>query len=282
MYYHNFGSSYLVAMCMSDSRQGFGLDIGIVDHFNTQLIITLNYSVIADLHTLQITVTHTLVFSVCYYTFPGTASNSGYSLTSRLKSSLNDGSLPTVNSCSSCSPYNPSARTTVSNSTSNVARRLLSLEHVCLRLLPRNGSTYYISPSLRLFVPNSLQAHRHFFFSGHCSKNFESGWRSYTSGSSAVCSLFFCLGGGQLLHNVLTLVFRILTEDSTSRFPARWFIPRSCRVPSASFDVVAPLSLGPLFHCCKPGSSIVSSRTFNLSRFLLQQCPWSDFSVVSD
>jgi hypothetical protein len=36
-------------------RRGFGLDIAFIDHFNTQLAITLNYSAIADLHTLQIT-----------------------------------------------------------------------------------------------------------------------------------------------------------------------------------------------------------------------------------
>jgi hypothetical protein len=39
--------------CISDSRRGFGSDIGSIDHFNTQLVITLNYSVIVDLHTLQ-------------------------------------------------------------------------------------------------------------------------------------------------------------------------------------------------------------------------------------
>jgi hypothetical protein len=42
----------------------FGLDIGFIDHFNIQLVITLNYSTIADLHTLQITVTHTSVLSL--------------------------------------------------------------------------------------------------------------------------------------------------------------------------------------------------------------------------
>jgi hypothetical protein len=42
----------------------FGLDIGFIDHFNIQLIITLNYSTIADLHTLHITVTHTSVLSM--------------------------------------------------------------------------------------------------------------------------------------------------------------------------------------------------------------------------
>jgi hypothetical protein len=48
-----------IVTCMCDYRRGFGLDI---DHFSTQLVITLNYSAITDLHTLQITVT--LVFSV--------------------------------------------------------------------------------------------------------------------------------------------------------------------------------------------------------------------------
>jgi hypothetical protein len=50
--------------CMSDSGRGFGLDVGFIDHFNTQLVITLNYSAIAGLHTLQIVVTDTLMFSV--------------------------------------------------------------------------------------------------------------------------------------------------------------------------------------------------------------------------
>jgi ethanolamine utilization microcompartment shell protein EutS len=51
---------------MGDYRRGFGSDIGFINHFNTQLVITLNDSAISDLHTLQITVTHTLMFSVCY------------------------------------------------------------------------------------------------------------------------------------------------------------------------------------------------------------------------
>jgi hypothetical protein len=36
-------------------QKGFGLEIGFIDHFNTRLWITLNYCVIADLHTLKIT-----------------------------------------------------------------------------------------------------------------------------------------------------------------------------------------------------------------------------------
>jgi hypothetical protein len=39
----------------SDSWQGLGLEIGFIDHFNTRLVTTLNYSAIADFHTLQIT-----------------------------------------------------------------------------------------------------------------------------------------------------------------------------------------------------------------------------------
>lgn len=41
-----------ISMCRSDSRHGFGLESGFINHFNTRLISTLNYSAIADLHTL--------------------------------------------------------------------------------------------------------------------------------------------------------------------------------------------------------------------------------------
>jgi hypothetical protein len=45
---------------MNDSRLGFRLDIGFNGHFNTQLVITLNYSANAELRTLQITGAHSL------------------------------------------------------------------------------------------------------------------------------------------------------------------------------------------------------------------------------
>jgi hypothetical protein len=51
---------------MSNYRRGFGLDIGFIDHFNTQLVITFYYRAIADVHNLQITRAHRLGFSVCY------------------------------------------------------------------------------------------------------------------------------------------------------------------------------------------------------------------------
>jgi hypothetical protein len=47
---------------MSDYRRGFGLEIGFIDHINTRLVTTINYSTIAYLHTLQITTAHAKSF----------------------------------------------------------------------------------------------------------------------------------------------------------------------------------------------------------------------------
>jgi hypothetical protein len=47
---------------MGDLSMGFGLEIGFIDHFNTRLVTALNYSAIADLHTLQITTAHSKSF----------------------------------------------------------------------------------------------------------------------------------------------------------------------------------------------------------------------------
>jgi hypothetical protein len=49
---------------MSDSLLFFELDVRFIDHFNTRLVTTLNYSVIADFHTLQITTAHAKFFSL--------------------------------------------------------------------------------------------------------------------------------------------------------------------------------------------------------------------------
>jgi hypothetical protein len=57
-----------------------GVWIGFIDHFNTQLVITLDYSAIADLHTLQINRAHTKSFlarNVSTSNCLATASNSG-------------------------------------------------------------------------------------------------------------------------------------------------------------------------------------------------------------
>jgi hypothetical protein len=65
---------------MSDSRRGFRLEIRFIDHFNTALVITLNYSATAELHTLQITTAHTKSFQSAFtfhQSFPGNGFNNG-------------------------------------------------------------------------------------------------------------------------------------------------------------------------------------------------------------
>jgi hypothetical protein len=39
---------------------------GFIEHLHTKLITTSDYNAIADLHTLQFTRAHSLVFLVCY------------------------------------------------------------------------------------------------------------------------------------------------------------------------------------------------------------------------
>jgi hypothetical protein len=85
-------------MYWSDSRRGFGLDIGFIDHLYTRRGPTSDYSATANLHTLQITSAQAKSFpAYCVFTSCSlvTASNSGDSSASTFKSSLNGGSLPT-------------------------------------------------------------------------------------------------------------------------------------------------------------------------------------------
>jgi hypothetical protein len=121
-----------------------------MDLFNTQLVTTLNYSTIANFHTLEFTTAHAMSFSACSV-FTSSClvmtSNDGYSSASVFKSSLNGGSLPTLNSNSSYPPYNPSAWTTVentfSNSTSIVARSFVAVE-TCLFVTVTQQRLWYI------------------------------------------------------------------------------------------------------------------------------------------
>jgi hypothetical protein len=78
--------------------------IGFIDHLNTWHVTTLNYSAVANFNTLQFTSAHAksfVVFSVFSSNCLVTASKTGYSSASGLKSCLNGSSLPTV-----CLPYN--------------------------------------------------------------------------------------------------------------------------------------------------------------------------------
>jgi hypothetical protein len=95
---------------MCDYRRGFVLDNGFLDHLYTQLETICNYSSIANLHTLQITLN--IFQPAVYFTrrFLVTASNNGYSSASVLKSSLNGGYLPTSSQLISSwrqAPWNP-------------------------------------------------------------------------------------------------------------------------------------------------------------------------------
>jgi hypothetical protein len=87
-----------ISTCMRDYRRGFGLDIGFIDYLYTQLVSTSIYSPTLNLHTSKITTAPAKPFPACrVFTsrYPLTASNSGDSSASDLKSSLNVGSLPT-------------------------------------------------------------------------------------------------------------------------------------------------------------------------------------------
>jgi hypothetical protein len=120
------------------------------DHFNTQLVTTLNYNAIANLHTLQITTTYRLVFSVCYTVptsrFLVTASNSGDFSASEVMPLPAGHHFTTELSSKLCPVYNPSAQTNRKHSSSVVA--CVSLGFLCDRhsasplvcwLLPSNS-----------------------------------------------------------------------------------------------------------------------------------------------
>jgi hypothetical protein len=84
---------------MCDCKWGFGLDIGFIDNFYTQLISTSHYRATANLHAVQITTAPSESFpACCVFTNHSLvmAADSGHSLASALKSSLNGGSPPTL------------------------------------------------------------------------------------------------------------------------------------------------------------------------------------------
>jgi hypothetical protein len=76
----------------------FGLDAGFIDHVNTQIVIALHYSAIADFQTLEFSREHAKsfpAFNVFTRRFLVAASINGYFSAFGFKSSLNGGSLPT-------------------------------------------------------------------------------------------------------------------------------------------------------------------------------------------
>jgi hypothetical protein len=73
---------------IGDYRRDFRSDIGFIDHL--RVVTTNNYNSFTELHTLQFTSAHSIVFSVCYYTFPGNGSNNVYSSASGSSSLFTD------------------------------------------------------------------------------------------------------------------------------------------------------------------------------------------------
>jgi hypothetical protein len=97
---------------MSDSQQGFGLDVEFIDHLYIQLVTTSNYSTIANLHSSQITKAQAKPSQSAFTSrFLVTDFNNGDSSTSMLTSLLS-GEYPTSEVCSKlCTAHNISART---------------------------------------------------------------------------------------------------------------------------------------------------------------------------
>jgi hypothetical protein len=135
---------------------------------------------------------------------------------------------------------------------------------VCWRHNSGFQQTCHIDPSLRLFVPSSLQTYCDYILS--CPV-----WAKFPRLGSAptapplklwVVSFSFGGGGGRLLHSVFKLVLRSLMSD-----------PTICSAISRSEVCLRAVltilllpkyncfsALGPLCRCCTPPAFVVSSR----------------------
>jgi hypothetical protein len=130
-------------------------------------------------------------------------------------------------------------------------------------------------PNGSLLRCQSVQVYHHHLPPVGAGISSESGQCCYIYGSYSVCTLFFRFRRGRPLHNVLALVFRILTEDPAILLANS--IPRVSLKFSLTFPLLPKrnrsfrtLFLMPLLHS---GYAKVSSRTSVLSRSFLQHCP---------
>lgn len=96
------------------------------------------------------------------------------------------------------------------------------------------------------FVSNILQACRQFFFS-----------KRWTFNSS---SFFTKRVDPSTVYSHSLPVSQSKTQPFIPPSSAEWSFSISCRLVSSSWDVVASLGLGTLFHCCILGHCVVSSR----------------------
>jgi hypothetical protein len=129
---------------MSDYRRGLRLVIRFTDHFNTQLVITFNYSPIANFPTLELTRARANPFpprsvfnSICLVTAP----NNDYSPASGLKSSLN-GESQLNYSYFNCPLHGPSRKHRFRQYLYR-CMRIRCRENLFIEPLPRKGSTRY-------------------------------------------------------------------------------------------------------------------------------------------
>jgi hypothetical protein len=116
------------------------------------------------------------------------------------------------------------------------------------------------------------------YFSARGGGGTESGQCFYISGSYSVCRPSFRLGGGRPLHNVLTFIFRTLMEVPTVCFAYCLEVLLSVLLLPRCNRFLGP---GSLCYCCILGPSVVSYRPSVLQELLLQNRPWSAFSLGS-
>jgi hypothetical protein len=179
---------------------GFGLVIGFIEHL--QIVTISNYKADANSHTLQFTTACTKSSQYLHQLSPGNSFLSfhvhvltGWWLSHNLPPTLLSAisRLACIHSFSTlCSLSTDRIESTSLNScivtshsyrtdrVENIASQLLhcSVLRICclatgvvwllISLLPSNRSTCHIAPSLRLFILNSLQVYRHFFFCEGC------------------------------------------------------------------------------------------------------------------
>jgi hypothetical protein len=156
--------------------------------------------------------------------------------------------------------------------------QLLLWKHACLRnrylvtvvlyliisrSLPSNDYTYHIAPSLRLFVPNSLQMYRHYFFSEGCAcdvcdrSRLPSSWL----GSHGDCSPTAV--AAPFLRPLVPSSSLIRCEP-VQMYP---YHPRS-RVP-----------LDPIYHVIYPRDYRVWALPWGLKLGWLLSCGWADRDI---
>jgi hypothetical protein len=125
-------------------------------------------------------------------------------------------------------------------------------------LLPRKQVYMPYCSSLRLFVPNNLQAYYHFSFSMGCA--FEVSSSVLEGTNTSICP-------------VTLPVAQLKTRLFTYQSPASRLFQRSCRISPPSSNVATHLRYCPLCHCCIPGASIASSWASILHGLFLRHCP---------